>query len=287
MTDQELYENAVQLLGEKRVEEIIIASRLPDPDARNELVVRNLWVVDYAMKQLRISDIYIDDMRSVGVLALYHAADKFDPTIGKFSTYAIHWVRQKIHRALSKELAELFSVPTRRYVTRKKTGEPMIYRQSLSDRVYANDPDAVSFEEMLADEKVVHSDDRVAAIECLQALCEACGSLGDDAYRPVLPWAIGATDETLAEIGDRQGVSREAIRLRSKWLIRLAKHFLNLNGNAYNPRKRRTRKKEGYAHRSTKDGRESGQKQRRLLSASSKTTDDNRPGKCSNSRSPI
>lgn len=67
--------------------------------ARNQLVQANLRLVVYFAR--RYSGLDLLDLIQQGSLGLLRAAEKFDPEKGvKFSTYAAHWIKQSIRRAL-------------------------------------------------------------------------------------------------------------------------------------------------------------------------------------------
>jgi len=62
------------------------------------------WVANEVSRRWEaweLPDIDFDDLVQIGFFGLLKAIDKFDPKKGvKFSTYAIHWIRQAMTRAL-------------------------------------------------------------------------------------------------------------------------------------------------------------------------------------------
>lgn len=71
---------------------------------RNELVENNLKLAMFYAKSFIGSGVELDDLYSMGVEGLIHAAEKFDPSLGyAFSTYATHWIKQSIIRGAAKE----------------------------------------------------------------------------------------------------------------------------------------------------------------------------------------
>jgi len=71
-------------------------------DARAELFHRNQRLVFWTAKKYRWRGFPLMDLVQEGSLGLLKAVDRFDPTKGaKFSTYAIWWIRQSITRAIS------------------------------------------------------------------------------------------------------------------------------------------------------------------------------------------
>lgn len=73
-----------------------------DPDARDEIINRNLkLVVAIAKKYKGWSGLSFTDLIQEGSFGLMSAVDKFDHTLGyKFSTYAVYWIKQAITRAI-------------------------------------------------------------------------------------------------------------------------------------------------------------------------------------------
>lgn len=76
-----------------------------DDAARQTLIEANLRLVVHIAKRYARRDdpeLFMDLIQE-GNLGLFRAVDRFDPTMGtRFSTYATHWIRQAIQRALTK-----------------------------------------------------------------------------------------------------------------------------------------------------------------------------------------
>ncbi|WP_088034873.1 RNA polymerase sigma factor RpoD/SigA [Evansella clarkii] len=78
-----------------------------DMDLLNEIVRKNTGLVEksasfyYKNAKHKLDH---DDLVSIGMFGLLKAIDEFDPDKGyQFSTYALHWIRQKITRAIMNE----------------------------------------------------------------------------------------------------------------------------------------------------------------------------------------
>lgn len=85
-------------------EEQALAKKIEDGDknAINELIEHNLRLVAKIAKYYRNRGLSYLDLIQEGNLGLIEAVEKFDYKKGyKFSTYASHWIRQKIKRALT------------------------------------------------------------------------------------------------------------------------------------------------------------------------------------------
>lgn len=87
-------------------QEIALAKRIRSGDlkAKQQLVESNLGLVISIAKKHDFRAIPFEDLVQEGVIGLMKAATKFDPTKGfKFSTYATHWVKQTISRAIANQ----------------------------------------------------------------------------------------------------------------------------------------------------------------------------------------
>ena len=77
------------------------AARAGDQRAKERLVEANMRLVINVARSYRSRQIPLEDLVQEGAIGLMQAADRFDPDRGfRFSTYATHWVRQSIGRAI-------------------------------------------------------------------------------------------------------------------------------------------------------------------------------------------
>ncbi len=75
-----------------------------DKRAREVLVNANLRLVTSIAKKYQNRGIAMEDLIQEGTLGLIHAVDKFDYRRGfRFSTYATHWIRQALGRAVENQ----------------------------------------------------------------------------------------------------------------------------------------------------------------------------------------
>lgn len=72
-----------------------------DEHARKRLIESNMRLVINIAKTYRNRAIPLEDLIQEGAIGLMQAAERFDPEKGyRFSTYATHWIRQAIGRAI-------------------------------------------------------------------------------------------------------------------------------------------------------------------------------------------
>jgi len=84
-------------------EEVIFTrqAQAGDPRARQRLIEANMRLVINIAKSYRSRSVPLEDLIQEGAIGLMHAVERFDPTKGfRFSTYATHWIRQAIGRAI-------------------------------------------------------------------------------------------------------------------------------------------------------------------------------------------
>ncbi len=81
--------------------ELTRAVQQGDKAAKQRLIESNMRLVINIAKTYRNRSIPLEDLIQEGAIGLMQAADRFDPDKGfRFSTYATHWIRQAIGRAI-------------------------------------------------------------------------------------------------------------------------------------------------------------------------------------------
>lgn len=84
-------------------EEIVLTHAIQrgDRKAKQRLIESNMRLVINIAKNYRNRAVALEDLIQEGALGLMQAAERFDPDKGfRFSTYATHWIRQAIGRAI-------------------------------------------------------------------------------------------------------------------------------------------------------------------------------------------
>lgn len=91
----------VPLLTPEEELELTRAVQNGDEKARQKLIESNMRLVINIAKTYRSKAIPFEDLIQEGAIGLMQAAERFDPEKGfRFSTYATHWIRQAIGRAI-------------------------------------------------------------------------------------------------------------------------------------------------------------------------------------------
>lgn len=88
------------LTAEEEIE-LTRAVQRGDQKARQRLIESNMRLVINIAKTYRSRSIQFEDLIQEGAIGLIQAAERFDPAKGfRFSTYATHWIRQAVGRAI-------------------------------------------------------------------------------------------------------------------------------------------------------------------------------------------
>lgn len=89
------------LLTADEEKRLTLAARQGSVEARDRLVEANIRLVINVAKSYQSRSIPLEDLIQEGVIGLMTAINRFDPEKGfRFSTYATHWIRQSIGRAV-------------------------------------------------------------------------------------------------------------------------------------------------------------------------------------------
>ena len=222
---------------------------------KRHLMEANLRLVVSIAKRYRHSSLSFLDLAQEGNLGLVRAVDKFQYRRGfKFSTYATFWIRQAITRAIADTgrtvrlpahvvevlnrvaaarralVAALGREPTlTELAVRTRIPEEKIARAIRSDTVLTSldtgiADDVAGLGEFLADSSAGSPEEHLLRSDAARRLQRSLSSLSDR-DREVLERRFGlhtSQGQTLQEIADRLGVTRERVRqIEQQALIRL------------------------------------------------------------------
>ena len=242
-----------------RVKEAELSERIAagDERAREELAAANLLFVVTVAKKYRNRGMSFAELVSAGNLGLMTAVDRFDATRGfKFISYAVWWIRQAIHQALAED-SRTVRLPinrigllgkiarARQQLSDANEGEPnddeianaldlsitevrstlLSGRRAVSlDRAEFDDDENSTLLKRLADPDQKQPDEAITLSSSQEHLEKVLEGLDEREHEIVrLYFGLdGSEPMTLAQIGDRMGVTRERIRqLKVKALSRL------------------------------------------------------------------
>ena len=192
-------------------EEVELARRRDagDGEALDRLIVANLrWAVRVATRHRHVHGGDQDDLEQAAIGGLMRAARKFDPDRGvRFSTYATWWIRQALARHAGE--ARLIHVPEN---PQARASEEAARARAIASIDEPNEHGSTP-SELLADRGEA-PEEAMRREEAAGVLAAAVRRLGPrDAEVLRRRYGLqGGEPETLKEVGDRLGLTRERVR---------------------------------------------------------------------------
>jgi RNA polymerase primary sigma factor len=239
---------------ERKLAEMALAG---NEDARNRLVAANLRLVVMAVKHYsQNTTLSFEDLIQEGNIGLMRATQDFNPELGwRFSTYAMHWIKQSISRAilnhsrtirLPVHILELQSKykkaigTLRDQLGRDATTEEVasylnidvkkikeietLIKDPVSLNASLNDEDDGTVEDLVADPNAIKPEDKLDNEYLAKAIASILPTL-DDREQEIIIARYGldkSKPKTLDQLGEKYGVTKERIRqIEQKALIKL------------------------------------------------------------------
>lgn len=249
-----------RLLRRSEEAELITRAQRGDRRAQERLITANQRLIYRIARRYRCRSYSQEDLVQEGVVGLMQAIDRWDPQRGcRLSTYAVHWIRQAIARAVEQN-DRLIHVPLqatvdlRRLLRLRDDLEHVLGRMpnegELADAVglsedrvrqlFGTVEDAISLEalvggdedtslmELAEDPNALNPEDGALMGEYRQQLRQLV-----DGLRPRERWVVeerfgfdGRHPQTLEEISRQLQVSRERVRQIEARAIQKLRHAL-------------------------------------------------------------
>jgi RNA polymerase primary sigma factor len=220
--------------------------KMGDCAAKHRLVEANMRLVINIAKNYHNALVPFEDLVQEGAIGLMTAAERYDPLRGyRFSTYATHWVKQAISRAIDNK-SRAIRVPAhvsetlrkidraRAIFLREEGEEPTVeqialsigmtprkvasYMQAGQDPVsldmLVGEEENTSLASLINDKTATDPEDAVIRTEVHEQLAMIMESL-NERERRIMRRRLGFDDEeahVLQEIGQEMHISRERVR---------------------------------------------------------------------------
>ncbi|MER3473035.1 MAG: RNA polymerase sigma factor RpoD [Armatimonadota bacterium] len=237
----------VALLTPEEEQELAERARKGDEEARQKLVEANMRLVMNIAKHYRNALVPFEDLVQEGAIGLMNAVERYDPSRGyRFSTYATHWIRQAIGRAIDNK-AKTVRIPAHvaeqlrrmereRERLRRETGdEPSVEQlakamgvspkkilqlqqaaqEPLSLDMLVGEEEDTSLGSLIHDQNVRDPEEVMLERERRKMLDELLETELTERERQVIIRRLGYGDQdeqVLQEIGEALKISRERVR---------------------------------------------------------------------------
>jgi RNA polymerase primary sigma factor len=222
------------------------AAQTGDAGARHRLIEANMRLVINIAKHYHSPMIPFEDLVQEGAIGLMTAVERFDPSRGfRFSTYATHWIKQSISRAIDNK-AHAIRVPahvseTLRRIERiradhvRTTGEEptveflagavgipvrkveallLAGQDPVSMDMLVGEDENTSLASLLDDKDAADPEAEAIRTEVRSELMKILSSLGER-EKQVMMRRLGFEDQehhVLQDIGEEMQISRERVR---------------------------------------------------------------------------
>lgn len=190
-----------------------------EPPAREELVLQYVYLVEkfaaYAWRRAGQSlrqSASVDDLRQEGRLGLIRAAELFDPARGaSFVTYASTWVRSRVLRFV-REYGTTVHVPSARARPHYSREEMAARRARDVDEAVDRAHHYVDVDDVQVAASAEEVEERGRVVRSVVADMLGAGKLTAREGQVLVRRFFGDGEETLEQVGDSFGVSRERVR---------------------------------------------------------------------------
>jgi RNA polymerase sigma factor (sigma-70 family) len=186
-----------------------------DQTAREELILSNQPLVFFIAKKYHIPGLPLKDLVQEGNIGLMKAVESFDPSKGRFGTYAFWWVRAQILKAI--EESWLVHPPSWRQEAnwQGKEDAPLCQIVELEDSVPAPTEEDDGLFKAATENETKQVVQRMLSELTPRERCIICLRFGIE---------NGGEDHTIEEIGRSVGLTPERVRqILNKALTKMRK----------------------------------------------------------------
>ena len=255
---QQYFKNISAYKPYNHEEEMELGRRIQqgDKDALKKLILANLKFVVSIANKYKTQDVPLLDLINQGNIGLLEAAKRYDPSKGtKFITYAVWWIKQAIIQALNeqgstvkmpvKHTTYLYKINSATEKLTKELGRApsveeieevlMASKSYLSLDNYVGSDEDKTFLDSIEDEDS-NVEKAIIAKTLKSSIDEIISSLDPREAEIIMKryGFDGGNPQTLEELGESMGVSRERVRqLESRALEKLKKKALKRRLNDY------------------------------------------------------
>lgn len=177
---------AQPVLSDEEAAQVGVAARGGDLAAQEKLVMTHLRLVVRIARHYAGFGLPLSDLISEGNIGLIRAAELYDPAFGtKFRTYASVWIRQRLHRAITKQ-ARAVRIPVWRSQRLRKLAR-------LNDELSAEFGHPPTETELA--ERLGMSEEQIADLRADRIEVVSLDSTGDSGESDARSWIENLPDE--------------------------------------------------------------------------------------------
>lgn len=247
----------IPLLDVETEQKLARMAQAGSEDAKNQLVAANLRLVILAVKHYsQNTSLSFDDLVQEGNMGLIRATQDFNPDLGwRFATYAMHWIKQSISRAILNN-SRTIRIPVnvlelqskykkaqntlREALNREATAEEIanflkvdikkiksiesLIKDPVSLNASLNDEDDGTIEDLVADPNSIRPEEKIDNEILANAINNILPTLEKREQEIIIArFGLNKTKpKTLDQLGAEYGVTKERIRqIEQKALIKL------------------------------------------------------------------
>lgn len=215
----------IPLLSREEEEKLMVSAAAGNKVAQKKLVEANLRFVVKIASLYKGKGLDLEDLVSEGNAGLMIAAQKVDPDKKvRFITYAAWWIRQSITKALY-DSGKAVRIPLNR---KDEFSTDKWDSVSIYDNIGASESKEISLCDSIADDKYENPEENLFSKFDEESLRYAFSQLSD-MEKAIIVYRFGLNGEErlmLTEVGEKLGISREAVRQKEIKILNKIRSFV-------------------------------------------------------------